>query len=91
MNSGCRPACLGASIDHRIAELIAAVPPDQRNWERILSALGYDPTSRGALRQRHQPTCRGRVEASALREAVARRTAHSQANRRQRGRQGVPI
>ena len=44
-------ACLQSSIDQRIAELVAAIPPDQREWESILSALGYDPGGPGASRR----------------------------------------
>jgi hypothetical protein len=45
-------ACLRATLDYRMTSLIGAIPPGERDWGRLLDALGYDRSDpRLAVRQ----------------------------------------
>jgi hypothetical protein len=40
-------ACLRATLDYWMTALIGAVPPGERDWGRLLDALGYDSSDPG--------------------------------------------
>jgi hypothetical protein len=35
-------ACLRATLDYEVTALIGGIPPGERDWPRLLDALGYD-------------------------------------------------
>lgn len=35
-------ACLQTSLDKRITQVTASIPPAERNWDHIIDALGFD-------------------------------------------------
>jgi hypothetical protein len=47
-------ACLRSTIDYQITDLIASIPPGQRDWNQILNALGHSMADPDLPRHREQ-------------------------------------